>query len=318
MIRDVPAYLGLHVPSFTYPGVAPEGLFPRLVEIATIAEASGFTALSVMDHLHQIPPQGTEDEPMLEAYVTLGALAARTSSLQLLTLVAGITYHNPAHLAKQVTTLDVVSGGRAILGIGAAWFEGEHRAYGFEFPPVGERMRRLERALKLCRAMFDQPEVEGAFNNPRPLHRVPILVGGGGEKRTLRLVAEHADISNVIGDAATFAHKLSVLREHCAAVGRDPATIVKTVHAGIVVIARDDTGVRRRLEEIAGHPPPAYRGLSVEDLRSRLVCGTPDEVAERLAEYREAGADGVTFSLRGVADLEPVELAAQAARSVFP
>ena len=314
----MPAYVGLHVPSFTYPGVGGDALFARLTEIAGTAERCGFTALSVMDHLHQIAPQGTPDEPMLEAYVTLGALAARTARLQLLTLVAGVTYHNPAHLAKQVTTLDVVSGGRAILGIGAAWFEAEHRAYRFEFPPVGERMRRLERALEVCRAMFDRPEVDGAFNNPRPLHRIPILVGGGGERRTLRLVAEHADISNVIGDPATFAHKLAVLREHCAAVGRDPASIVKTAHAGIVVIDRDEAAVRRRLEALAAEPPPALRGISATELRARLVSGTPAEVAERLAAYRDAGADGVTFSLRGVAELEPIELAAEAARSVFP
>src|SRR5215467_5093483 len=157
------AYIGLHVPSFTYPGVAPADLFPRVADIATTAEASGFTALSLMDHFHQIAPQGSPDEPILEAYATLSALAARTSRLELLTLVAGVVYHNPAHLAKQVTTLDVISGGRAILGIGAAWFEEEALAYGFDFPPIGERMDRLEDAVRICRAMFDAPRstVEG-------------------------------------------------------------------------------------------------------------------------------------------------------------
>src|SRR5690348_2816216 len=188
------AYIGLHVPSFTYPGVEPRELFPRLFDIAATAEASGFTALSVMDHFHEIAPQGHPDEPIPEAYATLSAIAARTSRLELLTLVAGVVYHNPAHLAKQVTTLDVISGGRAILGIGAAWFEEEARAYDFAFPPIRERMDRLEDAVRICRSMFDSPRstvegkhhrVDGAYNVPRPLRRVPIMIGGGGERRTL-------------------------------------------------------------------------------------------------------------------------------------
>ncbi|MBO0686415.1 MAG: LLM class flavin-dependent oxidoreductase, partial [Candidatus Dormibacteraeota bacterium] len=153
-------YIGLHVPSFTFPGVEPAGLFPRLVDIATTAESSGFTALSVMDHFHQIAPQGPPEEPMLEAYTALGGIAARTLKLELLTLVAGVIYHNPAHLAKQVTTLDVISGGRAILGIGGAWNEEESRAYGFEFPPVGRRLDRLEEAVQICRSMFDSQITE--------------------------------------------------------------------------------------------------------------------------------------------------------------
>ena len=170
-------FIGLHLPSFTFPGVEPAGLFPRLLEIAATAEESGFTALSVMDHFHQIGNQGSPDEPMLEAYTTLAAIAARTTRLELLTLVSGVVYHNPAHLAKQVTTLDVISGGRAILGIGAGWFEEEARAYDFPFPPIRERMDRLEDAVRICRSMFDEPcsvvegryhRVQGAFNVPRP------------------------------------------------------------------------------------------------------------------------------------------------------
>jgi F420-dependent oxidoreductase-like protein len=320
------AYIGLHVPSFTYPGLPPAELFPRLVDIATTAEASGFTALSVMDHFHQIAPQGTQDEPILEAYATLAAIAARTSRLELLTLVAGVVYHNPAHLAKQVTTLDVISGGRAILGIGAAWFEEEARAYGFDFPPIGERMDRLEDAVRICRAMFDAPcstvvgkhyRVEGAYNVPRPLRRVPIMIGGGGERRTLRLVARHADLCNVIGDPATVRHKVDVLRGHCETEARDPAEIVKTAHAGIVVADENEAGVRRRLEALAGSPPPVLAGLDANQLRQRLVCGTWEEIAERLRPLREAGADGVTMSIRGVHDLGPIELVARAAVAVF-
>lgn len=320
------AYIGLHVPHFTYPGVEPASLFPRLVDIATTAEASGFTALSVMDHFHQIAPQGSPDEPMLEAYATLAAIGARTSRLELLTLVSGVVYHNPAHLAKQVTTLDVISGGRAILGIGAAWFEEEAHAYGFEFPPIRARLDRLEDAIRICRAMFDGPSatvegrhyrVDGAYNVPRPLRRVPILVGGGGERRTLRLVARYADLCNVVGDAAAARHKFEVLRGHCEAVGRDPAGIVKTAHAGIVVADADEAGVRRRLEALAAAPPPVLRGLDAGQLRQRLVCGTPDELCERLRPFREAGADGITMSIRGVHELRPIELVARAAAAVF-
>jgi F420-dependent oxidoreductase-like protein len=320
-------YIGLHVPSFTFPGVEPAGLFPRVLEIATTAEASGFTALSVMDHFHQIAPQGPPDEPMLDAYTTLAAIAARTARLQLLTLVSGVIYHNPAQLAKQVTTLDVISGGRAILGIGGAWNEAESRAYGFEFPPVGRRLDRLEEAVQICRSMFDSEatefegryyQAEGALNVPRPLHRVPIMIGGGGERRTLRLVARHADLCNVVGNAETVRRKMEVLREHCRAEGRDPGEIVKTAHAGIVVIDETEAGVARRLEALSASPPPALRGLDAAQLRQRLVSGTPDEVAERVRAYVEAGVDGMTMSVRGVWELRPVELLAQAVRAAVP
>jgi F420-dependent oxidoreductase-like protein len=319
-------YIGLHVPSFTYPDVPPRELFPRLFDIAATAEASGFTALSVMDHFHQIAPQGAPDEPLPEAYTTLSAIAARTSRLELLTLVAGVVYHNPAKLAKQVTTLDLISGGRAILGIGGAWFEQEASAYGFDFPPIGERLSRLEDAVRICRAMFDSPcstvegryhRVEGAFNVPQPLRRVPIMIGGGGERRTLRLVARHADLCNVIGDPATLRHKLEVLRGHCETEGRDPGTIVKTAHAGIVVADDDEAGLLRRLEALAANPPPVLQGLDAGQLRQRLLCGSSDEIAERLGAMRDAGADGITMSIRGVHELRPIELVGRAAAAVF-
>jgi len=325
-------FVGLHVPSFTFPGVDGAGLFPRLAEIAATAERSGFTALSVMDHFHQIAPAGQPDEPMLEAYTTLGGLAARTERLQLYTLVTGVVYHNPAHLAKSVTTLDTLSCGRAMLGIGAAWNEEESRAYGFEFPPIGERMNRLEEALLICRAMFDNPtatfegryhRIDGAINMPRPVRaRVPILIGGSGERRTLRLVARHADLCNVIGWAAggedggpaVVRRKMEILGDHCSAEGRDIADIVKTATIGIMVIDETDAGVRRQLESIAASPPPGLRGLDVDTLSRVLPTGTPDRVAERLREVIDAGLDGVTFSVHAVHDLERIELAAAAAR----
>ncbi len=320
-------YIGLHLPSFTFPGVEPSRLYPRVLEIARTAEASGFTALSVMDHFHQIAGQGAPEEPMLEAYTALGGIAAHTSRVQVLSMVAGVVYHNPAHLAKEVTTLDLISGGRAILGIGAAWFEQEARAYGFDFPSLRERMDRLEEALQICRSMLDRERTtfEGryyrvveAINVPRPVReRVPIMVGGGGERRTLRLVARYADLCNVVGDVNTFRHKLEVLRGHCEAVGRDPARIVKTANAGMVVIDETEAGVQRRLQELAAAPPPALRGLDAAELRRRLVAGTPEEVADRLRAFAEAGADGITMSVRGAYELRPVELAARAARAAF-
>ena len=186
-----------------------------------------------MDHYHQIANIGPRTEPMLEAYTLLGGVAARTSRIQLGAMVTGVTYRNPAFLAKVVTTLDVVSSGRAILGIGAAWNEEESRAYGYAWPPVAERFERLEDALRICRSMFTQPEstvpgtvhhVEGAMNVPQPVRPggPPILVGGGGERKTLRLTARYADMWNGFGDLAMVRHKLEVLSEHCATEGRDP------------------------------------------------------------------------------------------------
>jgi len=185
-------WFGFHMPNFTYPDVPPERLFDRVIEQATAAEEAGFALVTVMDHLYQIRGVGPESDPMLEAYTTLGAIAARTSKVRLGTLLTGVTYRNPAMLVKQVTTLDVISHGRAMLGIGAAWNEDEHKGYGIEFPPIKERMDRLEEALTIAKAMFteDRPTFEGrysridrALNVPRPLQPggPPIMVGGSGE-----------------------------------------------------------------------------------------------------------------------------------------
>ena len=214
--------LGIQVPSFSFGAgrsganasgkalSADAGIFENLVDVATVAEAAGFDSFFLMDHYRQIPMVGAPVDPMPEAYTVLGGIAGRTSTIMLGTLVSGVTYRNPAVLAKMVTTLDVVSSGRAILGIGAAWLDTEHDSYGIEFPPVSERMDRLEEAVQICRMMFDEeaPSFQGryytikdAFNFPRPLQAggPPILVGGGGERRTLQIVAMHADACNVFG-----------------------------------------------------------------------------------------------------------------------
>src|SRR5690348_8352273 len=188
---------------------------------------------------------------MMEAYTTLAAVAARTSWIKLGTLVTGVTYRNPALLAKQVTTLDVISKGRAILGLGAAWNEDEHRGYGFEFPPIGRRMDRLDEAVTIAKLMFteERPSFEGKFfkidralNVPRPIQPggPKILIGGGGEKRTLRILAKHGDIGHWFGGAiADLKRKKAVFEEHCAAVGRDPSTVQILIGAPIVLVENE-------------------------------------------------------------------------------
>ena len=232
---------GLQVSRFGWPG-HPATTAATLAEVARAAEEAGFTSLWVMDHFLQIPQVGREWEDMLECYTTLGYLAGVTERIRLGTLVTGITYRNLGHLAKLVATLDVLSGGRAMCGLGAGWFEREHRLYGWDFPPLADRFARLEDALELLPLMWGPgaPRFEGrtltvgeAVCYPRPLQeRVPILVGGSGERRTLRLVARHADACNLFGDPANVRRKLAVLHDHCAAEGRDPAAVAVTHLAG--------------------------------------------------------------------------------------
>jgi F420-dependent oxidoreductase-like protein len=232
--------LGLHVSDFTWPGGAPE-LAPTLIGIAQDAEAAGFTRLSVMDHFWQIGHIGPPEHEMLEAYTALGFLAAHTTKMTLYTLVTGVIYREPALLAKAMTTLDVLSGGRAMLGIGAAWNDEESAGLGFAFPPTAERFERLEEALQIILQMWSDSEepYKGKFyqlgrtlNSPQVLSspRPKILIGGSGEKKTLRLVAQYADACNLFG-GPDLAHKLDVLREHCDRLGRDYDTIEKTAVA---------------------------------------------------------------------------------------
>jgi F420-dependent oxidoreductase-like protein len=230
--------LGLHVSNFTWPGGPPE-LASKLSEIAQLAEDVGFDRLSVMDHVWQIHVIGPPEHEMLEAYTTLGYIAARTRRMSLMTVVTGSTYRSPGMLAKIVSTLDVLSGGRAWLGIGAAWNEEEARGLDLFFPPLAERFERLEEILQICLQMWsdDDGPYQGryynlarALNRPQPLSRPhpPILIGGSGEKKTLRLVAKYAQACNIFS-GPDFSHKLDVLRGHCEAVGRDYNEIEKTV-----------------------------------------------------------------------------------------
>src|SRR3954464_1969698 len=245
---SVPIRAGLQIPSFNLPDTEPADLLDRLTAIAQTAEQSGFDSVYVMDHLHQIRGVGPEEHWMLEGPTTLAALAARTTTARLGLMVGGVTYRNPALLAKITTTIDVLSGGRAILGIGAAWFEGEHQAYGFAFPPLKERFERLEDALRITRAMFTEEgratvagthhHIDGAYNNPKPINGdVPILIGGSGERKTLRMVAQYADASNVFGDVRQGRRLMYVLDTHCQRLGRDPKTVTRT-RLGTLVLGR--------------------------------------------------------------------------------
>jgi F420-dependent oxidoreductase-like protein len=306
-----PITLSLHLPNFNYPGVSEDQLFGHLVAIATTAEQSGFSGVTVMDHLHQIPGVGPRTNFMLEGNTILGALAARTTTANLGLLVGGVTYRNPALLAKIATTLDIISGGRAIFGIGAAWFEEEHDAYGFDFPPLGTRFEHLEDALNIARRMFteDEPTYEGThhkveniLNNPRPLRGdIPILIGGSGERKTLRMVAQYADGSNFFGDLERTKHLLGVLEGHCERLGRDPADITKTRMAQVVIGESAEAAERKVRDAVA-------RGASEQRMRAFGFIGTPDDVAEQAQAFVDAGVDGFTVSIPDVHDLETLAL----------
>ena len=314
-----PITLGLHLPNFNYPDTGPDQVFERLVDIATTAEDSGFSSISLMDHLHQIPPVGPQTNWMFEGNTMLAALAARTSRVSLGLLVGGVTYRNPALHAKIATTLDIISGGRAWLGLGAAWFEDEHRAYGFDFPPLGRRFELLEEALQISRAMFTQERasfggkhfhVDGALNNPKPIRGdIPIVIGGSGERKTLRLVAQYADGCNIFGDPAQSRHLLDVLERHCEDAGRDPAEITKT-RLGVLVIAPTHEGAMAKLDFLRQLGMPA-------DRLSTIMAGDPDGVAEQAAQFLEAGVEGLTFTVPDAHDLETVALAGRTLGPLF-
>lgn len=237
--------IGLQIPSFTWPG-NPAAIPAKLAEIARTAEENGFHSVWVMDHFFQIPIVGPAEQEMLEGYSALSYLAAVTESVMLGTLVTGVTYRHPGVLAKTVTTLDVLSSGRAYCGIGAAWFDREHHGLGVPYPPMKERFERLEEALQILKLFwsgrserFDGRHYQLAETlcSPPPIARPhpPILIGGMGEKKTLRLVAQYADACNLFTFAGVgaVAQRLDVLRRHCDAVGRDYATIEKTTLGGV-------------------------------------------------------------------------------------
>ena len=278
--------LGLQIPYFTWPGGPPD-VARKLGEIVRSAEAAGYDSIWVMDHHFQIPMVGPAEMDMLEAYTTLGFIAGQTSRVGLGTMITGVTYRHPGILIKEVTTLDVLSGGRAWLGIGAAWFEREHLGLGVPFPPLKERFERLEEALQIANQMWSDDNngpyegkhyrlaetinVPQALQKPRPR----IMVGGGGEKKTLRLVAKYADACNIPGmDPGAVQHKLDILRQHCEREGRNYDDIEKTVIT-VMNVGRDGSQ--------AG------------------------QLVEQLGLLREAGAQAALGALIGVENITPIE-----------
>lgn len=301
MTREPVTRLGLQLAGYSFPGVADSGIFERVSQIARLAEKSGYDSLWTMDHLHQIDSVGDREEPILEAYTTLAALAAVTESAQLGVLVTASGFRNPALLAKMVTTIDIISGGRAILGIGAGWHEEEYLAYGIDFPPARERLVQLSEAVQVCRAMFTSHapsftgkyhQMAGALNVPGPVRPAgpPILIGGGGEKVLIPIVARLGDACNFFGGPATVRHKIGVLEKACEAIGRDPAEITKT-WLGAVLIADTEQELQVSLERLA-----RLYALSPRAVRGFALCGTESDVLRQLAQYQAAGIDSVIVS----------------------
>ncbi|GAB7036476.1 MULTISPECIES: LLM class F420-dependent oxidoreductase [Catenuloplanes] len=286
--------LGYQIPSFSYPGAAPGDIFGTVARQARDAEAAGFDTVLVMDHMYQLPAIAPIEEPMLEAYTTLAALARETRTVRLSTLVTGNTYRNPALLAKTVTTLDVISGGRAVLGLGAGWFAREHEDYGFAFGTWTDRFARLDEALRIIGPMLrgERPTVDGAWyrtraaiNNPRLRPTVPIMLGGSGEQRTFRLSARHADHHNINCYRPDLPHKLSVLRRRCEEIGRDPATLTTSFLTRAVV-----TETAAEAKRIMAELPDTWGPIT--------IAGTPDHLASVLHdEVLAHGVGGVIISL---------------------
>ncbi|HMT32752.1 MAG: LLM class F420-dependent oxidoreductase [Actinomycetales bacterium] len=290
--------LGYQIPNFTYPDTDSAGLFEVIARQAVEAEESGFDTVLVMDHLYQLPLLGDPANDMLECYTLLAALAQRTSRVRLSSLVTGNTYRNPALLAKIVTTLDVVSGGRAQLGIGAGWYELEHDALGFEFGTFTDRFEKLEEALQIITGMLrgERPSLQGrwyavrdAINSPAPVGRIPIMIGGGGERKTLRMVAQYADESNIICAPEDIPRKLAALAAHCERLGRDRSEITVSYQTSVCIAPMREQAEREADEAVARIPELAVR-------RPGIICGSPDEVAAVYQRIMATGVDGVTVN----------------------
>ncbi len=297
--------LGYQIPNFSYPGVGPDGLFDAIAGQAAAADRSGFDTVLVMDHFYQLPMIGTPDQYMLECYALLSALARETSTVRLSALVTGNTYRNPTLLAKAVTTLDIVSGGRGQLGIGAGWFELEHDSLGFEFGTFTDRFEKLEEALQIVIPMLrgERPTLDGkhyqvskAMNEPPAVGRIPVMIGGGGEKKTLRMVAQYADESNLICAFEDIPRKLQVLADHCERLGRDRSELTVTGQTSVCIAPTHDQA-EAELTAGLGRTGLFPEGPALDAARARFIWGSPDEVAERLATYLDAGLDGWTINM---------------------
>lgn len=286
-VSGVTIRLGLQIPNFSY-GTGVAEIFPTVIAQAQEADAAGYDSVFMMDHFYQLPGLGTPDQPMLEAYTALGGLATATKNVQLGTLVTGNTYRNPTLLAKAITTLDVVSGGRAVLGIGTGWFELEHDSLGYEFGTFTDRFNKLDEALQIILPMLkgERPTVDGkyyktkeAMAEPRFRDHIPLMIGGSGEKKTIPLAARHFDHLNIIAGFDELPRKVAVVKERCEEIGRDPATL----ETSALVIAIID-------ENVTADVIP-------DDFKQQAVFGSPEQVAEQIkTKILDAGVDGVILS----------------------
>ena len=298
------ALLGYQIPNFTIPGANSNQIFQNVIAQAKAAEDAGFDTVYVMDHFYQLPGLGAPEEPMFECYTLLSAIAQHTSRIQLSSLVTGNTYRNPTLLAKIITALDIVSNGRAKLGIGAGWFELEHNSLGFEFGTFTDRFEKLEEALQIIIPMLrgDKANLQGkhyqvvdAMNFPAPVSRIPIMIGGNGEKKTLRMVAQYADESDLAGGPIEdIARKLEVLDEHCARLGRNRSDI-KVSKLQMVCVAPTMEEAHQDLVEIA--QAKGWSNELVEMMKAVLIYGDPDTVGEKLLAALNTGIDGLSINL---------------------
>jgi F420-dependent oxidoreductase-like protein len=321
--------LGYQIPNFTYPGAGPAEIFPMVVRQARAAEASGFDTVLVMDHFYQLPMLGPPDNEMLECYTLLSALAQHTQRVRLSALVTGNTYRSPALLAKEVTTLDHVSRGRAQLGIGAGWFELEHDSLGFEFGTFSDRFSKLEESLQIIRGMLSgsRPSLDGrwyrvdnAINSPAPLSKIPIMIGGGGERKTLRLVALYADESNIICQPSEVSRKLDALAGHCDSIGRDRSEVVVSLLANCCVAPTHEQAMAEANAFLAaqGTDMSSLSEAEAEQIRSLIILGDPDEVGEIFSSRLVDGIDGFTVNCPANGHIEGrVELLGNVLRKVI-
>ena len=297
---------GLQHPNFSFDGEGPQ-VVEKLRNLVGRAESYGFDSFWVMDHFHQIQNVGELQEPMLEGWTTQSVVAGFTSKIKLGTLVTGIVYRHPSVLAKVGATLDVLSKGRLFMGIGAAWNVDEATAYGISFPPVKERMQRLEEAVQIIRKMWTEEtttfsgkfyQIRNAYCNPKPIQKPypPIMIGGSGERRTLKIAAKYGDACNIFGSVETVKKKLGVLREHCRSVGRDYDSIVKS-KLGRVVIDKEKEKVTE-----------AIKGMPEDRRREYAIYGTPEEVRGQVEAFRDAGVEYLIVNLEPERELQALEL----------
>ena len=321
--------LGFQIPNFDYPGLTRADAWKATAVSAKAAEDAGFDTVLVMDHFYQLPGLGAPDNSMMEAYTLLGALAQVTERVRLGALVTGNTYRNPAVLAKSVTTLDHVSGGRAQLGIGSGWFELEHQSFGIPFDTFTTRFEKLEEALQVILPMLrgERVSLDGThytftdvINEPAPLSKIPVMVGGSGEKKTLRMVAQYADLGNLTCGPEEVPQKLEALAGHCERLGRDRSEITLSWNRVICVAPTTAEAEAERNAFLAD------RGMDWDNLGEEIqamvdgmiACGDADTVGEKLTEWKATGIDGFTLSAPANGHLpERVALLGEVASSVM-